>query len=154
MDIKKRIGYVPQHSQLFNRTVYENIIYGHEGMYSRKDIENIIAKMDLAKEFASLADGIDTRVGKNGQMLSGGQRQLVWCLRVLLQRPDVVVMDEPTASLDEESKHTLWRMLKMLMRGKTVIIVTHDEFVKRIATRTIHIQDGKVVLPPPVRAKN
>lgn len=145
MDIKKRIGYVPQHSQLFNRSVYENIIYGNEGMYTRADIEKIIDKMDLAKEFASLPDGIETRVGKNGQLLSGGQRQLVWCLRVLLQRPDVVVMDEPTASLDQESKHTLWRMLKMLMDGKTVIIVTHDDFVKKIATRTVHIQDGKVV---------
>ena len=153
-DIKRRIGYVPQHSQLFNRSVYDNLLYGNEALYTRTEIENIINSIGLAKEFTALEDGIDTKVGKNGQRLSGGQRQLVWCLRVLLQKPDVVVMDEPTASLDKESKEILWKMLKMLMRGKTVIIVTHDEYVKQLATRRIEIENGKVVVQPVQQKKD
>lgn len=144
MDIKKRIGYVPQHPQLFNRTVYENIVYGNEKQYDRPAIESTLERLDLTKEFMNLEDGIDTMVGKNGSRLSGGQRQLVWCLRVLLNQPEIIVMDEPTASLDAESKHTLMRMLKTLMENKTVLIVTHDDFIKGIATRTVNIQDGKV----------
>ena len=136
-EIRARIGYVPQQPVLFNRTVYENIGYGNGA--SEADIDALVNKLDVASEFTGLENGMRSRIGRNGSKLSGGQRQLVWCLRTLLTSPDVVVLDEPTASMDEATKETLERVLDALTADKIVIIVSHDEFVLERATRVINL---------------
>ncbi len=142
--LKKRIGYVPQQPFLFNRSVLENIMYGTDNI-ARIDVENLLNKLNLQKEFENLEDGLDTKVGKNGSRLSGGQRQIVWCVRTLLHNPDILIMDEPTSSLDEKSKQTLRTLLKALMNDKTVFIVTHDKSILDLATRKLYVKDGKIV---------
>ena len=137
-DVRARVGYVPQQPVLFNRTVYDNIGYGNGA--SEADIDAVVGKLGVASEFAGLPEGMRSRIGRNGSKLSGGQRQLVWCLRTLLTSPDVVVLDEPTASMDDATKHTLERVLDELTADKIVIIVTHDEFVLERATRVVHLE--------------
>lgn len=138
-EVRARIGYVPQQPVLFNRSVYENIAYGN--VATDEEIDRVVAKLGIAGEFAGLPDGMRTRIGKNGSKLSGGQRQLVWCLRTLIMSPDVIVLDEPTASMDEATKRTLERVLDALTENKTVIIVSHDDFMISRATRVVQLKN-------------
>lgn len=137
-EIRQRIGYIPQQPILFNRSILENIMYGNKGV-TRQYIEDIVNKLGIMEEFKNLKDGLDTKVGKNGSNISGGQRQLVWCLRVLLNNPEIIVLDEPTASLDEKTKVLMKRLFDMFMKDKTVVMVTHDKTLMDYATRSVTI---------------
>jgi len=142
-ELKERIGYVPQQPILFNRSVYENIMYGSDdGKLTEADVDALIQRLGLAKEFESV--GMDKPIGKNGSRLSGGQRQVVWCLRTIAQNPEIVIMDEPTASLDEKSKAILNRILEDMMKEKTVILVTHDKQLMEFADRKIYVENGRI----------
>jgi ABC-type multidrug transport system fused ATPase/permease subunit len=142
-EIKKHVGFVPQHPLLFDRSVLDNILYGSEGV-KREDVTKFLKEQDIEKEFVNLKEGIDSRVGKNGSRLSGGQRQIVLCLRAFFQDHDIIIMDEPTASLDQASKETLKRVINVTMKDKTVIIVTHDNDLLKIAQRKIYVVEGKI----------
>jgi ABC-type multidrug transport system fused ATPase/permease subunit len=141
--IRRTIGYVPQNPILFNRSIYDNIKYGNHDI-TNKQIEEIINNIGIADEFSNLENGLDTQIGKNGSKLSGGQKQLCWCLRVLLQNPDVILLDEVTASMDKKTKDLLFKMLDVIMKGKTVIMITHDDYLLKKADRKIYLKDGQI----------
>jgi ABC-type multidrug transport system fused ATPase/permease subunit len=141
--IREKIGYVPQVPVLFNRTIMENIRYGNSKI-TREDVERTLRELNLYKEFAKHKDGLDTKVGKNGSVLSGGQRQLVWCLRVLLSNPDVLILDEPTSSIDEKNKILLKNLLARFMKGKTTIMVTHDPAIVSFASKFVIVKNGRI----------
>jgi len=143
--VRKRIGYVPQASMLFNRSIYDNIVYGSEGKYSVDEIYRLIDQLRLNHIFERFEDGLLSSVGKNGSRLSGGQRQIVWILRVLLQDPQILLLDEPTASIDEDTKDSIYALLESLMRTRTVIMVTHDKTLEAHATRIITVKDGTIL---------
>jgi ATP-binding cassette subfamily C protein LapB len=143
-ELRSKIGYVPQGTILFNRSIYENIVYGNEGKYSISQIQQLVEGLDLSHIFDRFDNGLMTSVGKNGSSLSGGQRQIVWILRVLLQDPDVLLLDEPTASIDEDTKDIVYKLLNNLMDSRTVIMVTHDKTLEEQATRILYIQDGRI----------
>lgn len=143
-ELRRRIGYVPQQPSLFNRTVMENILYGN-GNRTRQDVESITDLLGIREDFEGLEHGFDTKIGKNGSKLSGGQRQLVWCLRVLMRNPDIIILDEPTASIDEKTKVVLHTLLNNIMQDKTVIMITHDPFLVDISTRLITMKQGQVI---------
>jgi len=143
IDLRRRVGYVPQTPILFNRSIIDNILYGNV-RYTRNDVENIMKFFGVYDEFANTEHGLDTNIGKNGSRLSGGQRQLIWCMRVLLYDPDILILDEPTASIDEKTKRVLHSMLNIIMQNKTVIMVTHDPFLEGIASRIVTIKQGRV----------
>jgi ABC-type bacteriocin/lantibiotic exporter with double-glycine peptidase domain len=82
---------------------------------------------------------LDKPVGKNGMSLSGGQRQLVWCLRVFFKNPEILIMDEPTSSMDNESKDKLLAVLSDLMKRRTVIFVSHDPYLIKHAENKIYL---------------
>lgn len=123
--VREHIGYVPQNPVLFNETVLYNVQYGNHATV--EEVKTIARKLGIHDGF------LDRPVGKNGMSLSGGQRQLVWCLRVFFQNPPIVLMDEPTANMDDETKDLLILLLRTLMRGRTVIIVTHDSYIAEYA---------------------
>lgn len=141
--LRSKIGYVPQVPILFNRSVYENITYGLN--LPRERVIDFLQEYDIMKEFNNLENGLDTIIGKNGSKLSGGQRQLVWCIRVLLSNPELIILDEPTASIDQKTKDLLINLLDLTMTGKTVIMVTHDDYLIRRANRIIYMRQGKIV---------
>lgn len=132
-EIRDRIGYVPQNPVLFNNSVLYNIQYGTEA--SENQVRELLKDMAIHPSFA------DKQVGKNGMNLSGGQRQLVWCLRVLFRNPEYLLMDEPTASMDKETKDILLKLLKVMMKGKTVVIVTHDDYLLDFVDRKMQINN-------------
>lgn len=143
--IRQIIGYVPQTPILFNRTIFDNITYGINGNVSKSDVEELLNTLGLGHIFANMSMGLDANVGKNGSKLSGGQRQIVWIIRVLLQNPEVLLMDEPTASIDEHTKDIVRNLLSKIMEGRTVIMVTHDDYLEKFANRIIKIDEGRVV---------
>jgi ABC-type multidrug transport system fused ATPase/permease subunit len=145
-EIRKNIGYVPQYPTLFNRTVYENIVYGHDNM-TRAMVEEMLVKLNLQHLFKNLSFGLDTKVGKMGSILSGGQRQIVWIMRVILQDPECLLLDEPTASIDESTKDIVHALLKHLVssRPRTIIIVSHDDYLMSFASRVVELKDGLII---------
>jgi ABC-type multidrug transport system fused ATPase/permease subunit len=142
-EIRKRVGYVPQVPVLFNRSIIENITYGNKEV-TREEVEKLLDEVGLLSEFKKHKNGLDTKVGKNGSMLSGGQRQLVWCLRVMLSNPEVLILDEPTSSIDEKSKKILRVLLERFMGDKTVVMVTHDPAIVSFGKKFIVIKKGQV----------
>jgi ABC-type bacteriocin/lantibiotic exporter with double-glycine peptidase domain len=138
-DIFKRFGYMTQNPVLFNRSILENIQFGNPDV-SRKEIVDLLERFKLNDVFNKLDKDIDTPVGKNGSKISGGQKQIIWFLRIYLQNPDILLMDEPTASLSPESKETLWTLIKEGFKGKTIIMSSHDDFLIKLATRKIKMK--------------
>jgi len=146
-DIRNKIGYIPQNPILLNRTLYENIVYGSQSTgsqstgsrsnrkASKQEVIEMIKYLKLEHIFSE--DRLDQMVGKHGSKLSGGQRQVVWILRMLVQDPEILLMDEPTASIDKETKTFIDRLFKLVMQNRTVIIVSHDEYMSKIVDRTI-----------------
>lgn len=142
--LRKKIGYVPQQPILFNRTVLENIKYGNDA--SDEEVENLLKSLGIYHEFESLEHGIRTDIGKNGSKISGGQKQIVWCLRILLNNPEVLLLDEPTASLDEKTKTLMKSLFDKFMQNRTVIMVTHDPSLMKYAERIVYLKKGQVIL--------
>lgn len=144
-ELRQRIIYIPQTPILLNRTVYDNIVYGIPTTISKEKVEALIHDTKLSRFLSNLPKGLDTPVGVHGNHLSGGQRQIVWILKAILMNPEIIIMDEPTAAVDDETKSIIHYLLKNIVRGKTVIMITHDPYLLKFANRIITLKDGKVV---------
>jgi ABC-type multidrug transport system fused ATPase/permease subunit len=143
-NLRKMIEYVPQQPILFNRSIIDNIKYGNNNI-TEQDIISVVHELGIEHEFSKFSEGLYSMAGKNGSNLSGGQRQLVWCLRVMLSKPEILILDEPTSALDEKTKDLVFKILSVLMKNKTVIMVTHDPYLLKIADRVVHMKNGKVI---------
>jgi len=141
-EFREKISFIPQSCLLFNRSIYENIVYGCKEEYSIDEIENFIKKLELQEIFESFENGLNNNVGKNGSKLSGGQRQVVWILRTLLQDPEIIILDEPTASIDETTKKHIYSLLELMYKNRTIIMISHDEALLNRASRVIHLKNG------------
>jgi ABC-type multidrug transport system fused ATPase/permease subunit len=142
-DIRKHIFYIPQKPKLFNRTLYENIVYGLKTPPSKNEILTILDDLKLGDIKTVFEPKMDELMGVEGNKLSGGQRQIVWLLRSFFRHTHIIIMDEPTASLDPENKERIIHIIKKLSIGKTVIIVTHDTIDDSF--RKIEFKAGKLI---------
>ena len=131
------IGFMPQNSQIFNRTVYENIIYESPNI-SRARVEDTMKRYDIMKNFPN---GLDI----SATTLSGGQRQLVWFLRIYFKNPSLVILDEPTASLDKSTKDLLINLMETMLSEKTILVVTHDAYLAKHMERVVDISSINAV---------
>ena len=143
--VRTNICYIPQSPILLNRTVYENIVYGITRAPSKEEVAKLINEMRLHRFLNGLPKGLDTSVGVHGSKLSGGQRQITWVLKAILTNPEIIIMDEPTSAVDDETKGTIHFLLEKVMQGKTVIMITHDPYLLKFANRVIKMKDGKLV---------
>ena len=144
-NLRDNINYIPQHPKLFNRTLFNNIIYGVKRTITEKDIIKILDDLDvnnINKKFKSM---LFESVGKNGSNLSGGQRQLVWLLRAILKNSKVVILDEPTSSLDDKNKKELIKFIQKYTKNKIVILITHDKSLLEYVNRIINMKNGKII---------
>lgn len=142
-DLRNNIFYIPQKPKLFNRTLYENIVYGIKKPPSKEEILNILGDLELDDIKAEFVDRMDLKAGIEGNKLSGGQRQIVWLLRAFFRVSRILIMDEPTAALDPANKQKMIHVIKKLTIGKTLIIVSHDSIDE--AFRKIEFKEGKLV---------
>jgi ATP-binding cassette subfamily B protein len=144
-ELRHRICYIPQSPILLNRSVYDNIVYGLSPEPSKEEVTALMVKENLQTFLAGLPNGLDTSVGLHGSKLSGGQRQIVWVLKSLLTKPELVVLDEPTASVDETTKGIVHRLLTETMASKTVVMITHDPYLLDFADRIVTFDKGVIV---------
>jgi subfamily B ATP-binding cassette protein MsbA len=143
-DLRGSIGLVPQEPALFSGTVRENIAYARPDA-SEADVV-IAARAAHAMEFIDrLPLGLETRVGERGVKLSGGQRQRIALARVFLKNPVVVVLDEATSSLDNESERLVEEAMEELLRGRTTLIIAHRLRTVRRADRVLVLEHGRIV---------
>lgn len=149
--LRRRIGVVLQDPPLFPGTVRDNIAFG-EPDASDEDVSRAAAAATAARFIEELPLGYDTPVGYEGGLLSGGQRQRIAIARALLREPKLVILDEPSTSLDRHATDALLRNLRSLPEAPAVLLVTHDDVVARAAERTIAIRDGRLVESEPSEA--
>ena len=141
--LRGAIGYVSQEPFLFSGTVRENIAYGTEA--TDAEIERA-ARAAAAHEFITgLPEGYDTEVGQRGVKLSGGQRQRIAIARVVLKDPPILVFDEATSHVDNETELLIQRSLADLIAGRTAFLIAHRLSTVRSADRVFVLDDGEIV---------
>ena len=147
-ELRRFIGYVPQDITLFRGTIRENIILGSPEV----DDARILRAADLAgvSQFAGKhPKGFDLEIGEQGRGLSGGQRQSVVMARALLHDPPILILDEPSSSMDNRTETRLKTNLKNLLAGKTLVLITHRGSLLDLVERIIIIDNGTVVADGP-----
>jgi subfamily B ATP-binding cassette protein MsbA len=142
--LRDRIGFVLQDTVLFRGTVRSNIAYGRPGASEREIFE--AARLADAHEFIlRMPEGYDTQVGERGVTLSGGERQRIGIARAIVRDPCILILDEPTASLDAESEKLVIDALSRAMKGRTVITIAHRLSTIRDADQILVLEDGSVL---------
>ena len=142
--LRKKISLVSQEPFLFNSSIKENICYGIKGS-SIEEIEHV-AKQSQAWEFIKkLPHGLDTIIGERGQTLSGGQRQRIAIARTLMRKPEVIIFDEATSSVDNRTEQLIQRALFAIREGRTSIIIAHRLSTIRNCTNILVLKDGTVI---------
>ncbi len=140
-DLRRAIGLVSQDVFLFHGTVRENIAYGTFDATLDEIVE--AAKVAEAHEFITqLPNGYDTIVGERGQKLSGGQRQRISIARAVLKDPPVLILDEATSSVDNETEAAIQRSMERISVGRTMIVIAHRLSTIRNADRIFVLENG------------
>jgi ATP-binding cassette subfamily B protein len=129
---------------LFHGSVAENIAYGSFGM-PRAAIERAAARAEAAAFIEALPEGYDTVVGERGQRLSGGQRQRIALARAILKDPPVLILDEATAAVDNETEAAIQRSLDEITRDRTTLVIAHRLSTVRHADRIVVLDHGRLV---------
>jgi ATP-binding cassette subfamily C protein LapB len=143
-DLLRNVGTMPQEPWLFSGTIRENLQVGYPE-YSDEDLLKI-AKIGGVDEFvAQLPEGYDTRLREKGAGLSGGQKQAISLSRALLHDPNILILDEPTSSMDQESEKKIVENLNLNAKDKTMIVITHRNALLSICDRVLVMENGKVI---------
>jgi ABC-type multidrug transport system fused ATPase/permease subunit len=144
-DLREAIGYVGQENYLFDGILRDNLRYGKPDA-TREEIEAAARAANAHDFILDLPEGYETRVGQNGVKLSGGQRQRLSLARAFLTQPKILLLDEPTASVEPESESLIHEsILKRTREGAgTTILVTHRVDLLRQAPRILFLEAGKL----------
>lgn len=147
-ELRQQVGFVPQEATLFYGTLRENLVLGHQ----QADDEAVLR----AAEFARLSEfvnkhpqGFDMLVGERGESLSGGQRKAVAMARAIIHNPPILLLDEPTGSMDHSTEVWVKQQLKEFSKGRTMMVVTHRTSLLEMADRIIVVDSGKIVADGP-----
>ncbi len=144
-DIRSAIGLVSQDVFLFHGTVRENIAYGCKCDVPDELIKEAATIAEAHDFIAELPQGYDTIVGERGQKLSGGQRQRLSIARAVLKDPPILILDEATSSVDNETEAAIQRSLERIVVGRTTIVIAHRLSTVRNADTIYVLQDGQLL---------
>ena len=142
--LRKQVSVVLQENVLFGATIRENIAVGVPEA-DDEAIRRAAAVAHIHAFIAALPEGYDTRVGERGTTLSGGQRQRLAVARAALRRTPILILDEPTAGLDEENERLVVDGLLTIARGRTTVLITHDLTFAGEADHLVYLEGGNVV---------
>ena len=144
VDLRKAIGYVPQEPFLFMGSIKDNITIGDQFASDEEILK--AAKISGVHDFIGKHQaGYDLLVGERGEGLSGGEKQIVTLARALVSDPNILILDEPTNSMDDLSENIFKRNLKSIIENKTLILITHKPSMLSLVDRLIVINDGKII---------
>ena len=142
--LRRSIGLVSQDVFLFDGTIYQNIVYGNPSA-SLEEVQQAAEAAEAWSFITELPQGIETRVGERGVKLSGGQRQRLSLARALLKNPPVLILDEATSAVDNETEAAIQRSLAKVSVGRTVIVIAHRLSTIVHADNIIVLDRGKVL---------
>lgn len=142
-EIRKQVAMVMQSAMLFPLSIRENITCGHE--MSDEIIKQACNAAQLSEWIATLPDGIDTFVGERGGKVSGGQAQRIAIARAVAKDAPVVLLDEATSALDSETSDALLSALENLMKGRTVVSVSHNLDTLLNCSRIYRLEGGRLL---------
>ncbi|MDA9883601.1 ABC transporter ATP-binding protein/permease [Flavobacteriaceae bacterium] len=142
--LRKKIGVILQDVFLFADTIYNNItLFNNE--ISIKDVEKAAKDLEIHDFIMSLPGGYDFNVSERGSTLSAGQKQLIAFLRVLVNNPDILILDEATSSIDSYSEDLIKNATNKITKGKTSIIIAHRLSTVESADKIIYMESGKIL---------
>ena len=147
-DLRRWTGYMPQDVALFQGSVRQNICMSHPQASDQEILQ--AALISGTNDFMRTHPlGYELQVSERGSSLSGGQRQSISIARALLRTPSILVMDEPTSSMDAQSEALLVQRLKTILPGKTMLLITHRPSLLELVDRLIVMDGGQVVADGP-----
>lgn len=147
-DRARDIGFMSQQSTLFHGTIRDNLVLGAPTA-SDADIFEAV-KISGALEFIQKSPlGLDYVITEGGLGLSGGQQKSLLLARTLLRHPQIILLDEPAASLDDVTEQSFVEQLDRLLTNQTLVVATHKKNVLRLVNRIIVVSNGKIVLDEP-----
>jgi ATP-binding cassette subfamily B multidrug efflux pump len=142
--LRRHIGFVPQETFLFSSTIAENIAFGVE-QATPDQIRRAAELAGLAADIDSFPAGYETMVGERGITLSGGQKQRTAIARALLRDPRILILDDALSSVDTLTEELILKGLAGVMRGRTVILISHRVSTVRQADRIVVLEKGAIV---------
>ncbi|MEG0151222.1 MAG: type I secretion system permease/ATPase [Comamonas sp.] len=143
-DLRRAIGHVPQDPMLFYGSLKHNLLVG--SLHASEADMLSAARIAGVDEFAAQSPkGYDMNIGERGESLSGGQRQSIAVARALINDPPILLLDEPSSNLDNQSEAQLKRRLQEASTGKTMLLVTHRTALLSLVDRLIVIDEGRIV---------
>ena len=143
-EYRKQVGYMPQDLTLFHGTLRDNIVIAHP-FASDSDVLQAADQANLLEFVNRHPQGFDMPISERGDSLSGGQRRCVALARAMLGDPQLVLMDEPTGSMDHSTEVAVKRSLTQFVEGRTWIVVTHRNSLLEMVDRIIVIDNGRIV---------
>ena len=142
--LRNQISIVDQNTTLFDDTIFNNIIYAKPDASQEEVFE--ASRLSMSEDFIKKLDkGFDTTVGENGTRLSGGEKQRISIARAFLRKSKIILLDEPTSSLDSETENKIQLALKKLTENKTTIVIAHRLSTILSANKIFVIDNGNVV---------
>jgi ATP-binding cassette subfamily B protein len=143
-ELRRHIGFVPQETFLFSATIAENIAFGVEEA-TEEQVRRAAELAGLASDIESFPEGYTTMVGERGITLSGGQKQRTAIARALLRDPRILILDDALSSVDTLTEERILTHLAGVMRGRTVILISHRVSTVRQADRIIVLEGGSIM---------
>lgn len=144
-DLRQAMGVQQQGSTLFSGSIKENVLLG-DPLATDEEILEALNLSGASSLIKNLPAGLGHEVGESGRALSGGQRQAVILARTLIKNPAFIIMDEPTAAMDEVAEREFVAAAEKATQGKTVLVATHRLAILNMVDRVIVMQEGKVAL--------
>lgn len=143
-ELRRLIGFVPQETFLFSASLAENIAFGVENA-TPEQIRQAAELAGLAPDIESFPNGYETMVGERGITLSGGQKQRAAIARAILRDPKILILDDALSSVDTLTEERILAGLTGVMRGRTVVLISHRVSTVRVADRIVVLEKGSIV---------
>lgn len=142
--LRDKIGYIMQKVVIFDGTILENINYANKDI-SKDEIIEICKKLNLHDKIMSLKDGYETKISSDTDIFSAGEKQLLNFTRVMVENPEIIILDEATASLSYKSEMMVRKAIEEITRGKISFIIAHRLSTIKKCNKILLMKDGKII---------
>jgi ABC-type multidrug transport system fused ATPase/permease subunit len=143
---RNEIGYIPQQVYLLDSTIEKNITLNFfDEKIDKAKMEKAIFLSGLSKKITDLPNGLETRTGSDGLKLSGGEKQRIVIARAIYREPNILIMDEFTSSLDQDTENRILLNLSEFFKDKTIIVISHRSNTIKNCDIILNIENGKLI---------